>query len=149
MVISLQNKHLCHSAQQTKQHTSNIRAACNFHLARKNERITIDCDECSTYWQYKAIAKKTLPPSFVTSWITLRKISLWKSNQYPDPIFFKNWIFKSNPDPKKSQVSDRISNLDPVHAHLCWQLGFLTNLASNRKCGLLHLGHAEALNNII
>ena len=56
-------------------------------------RITIDCDECSTYWQYENTAKKTLPPSFVTSWITLRKISLQKSNQHPDPAwsnFFKN-----------------------------------------------------------
>ena len=33
--------------------------------------------------------------------------------------FFQKWISKSNPDPKKLQASCRISNLDPVHAHLC------------------------------
>jgi len=44
------------------QHTSNIRAAHYFHLARKiNDevtRITIDCDECSTYCQYKKHSKE-------------------------------------------------------------------------------------------
>jgi len=67
----------------------------------KITRIIIDCDECNTYWQnnfdffvnIKTIAKKTLPPSFVTSWITLREIVIeikhitWSC---PDPIFFKN-----------------------------------------------------------
>jgi len=34
---------------------------------------------------------------------------------------FQKWI--SNPDPKKSQVSCRISNPDPVHAHFWWRVG--------------------------
>jgi len=46
----------------TKQHTSNIRAAHYFHLVGKNNdevtRITIGCDECSTYWQYKKHTKE-------------------------------------------------------------------------------------------
>jgi len=33
---SLHNTHVCHSAQQTKQHTSNIKAAHYFHLAGQN-----------------------------------------------------------------------------------------------------------------
>jgi len=33
--ISPHNTHICHSAQQTKQHTSNIRAAHYFHLPGK------------------------------------------------------------------------------------------------------------------
>jgi len=42
----------------------------------------------------KNIAKKTLPRLFVTCWITLRKISLYKSNQYPDPVLIQ--FFKMN-----------------------------------------------------
>ena len=34
--------------------------------------------------------------------------------------FFQKQISKSNPDPKKLQVSCRTSNPDPVHAHLCY-----------------------------
>jgi len=46
--------HTYESAQQTKQHTSNIRAAYYFHFAGKKfaincTRITTDCNECSTY----------------------------------------------------------------------------------------------------
>ena len=77
----------------------------------------------------KIIAKKTQPLSFVTSWITLRKISLSKSNKYPDPVliqFFSTIIIQIQSWPKKSEVPYRISRPDPVHAHLgCarWILG--------------------------
>jgi len=67
------------SAQQTKQHTSNIRAVYYFPLRQKKKfdkvtRIIIHCEECNTYRQnyfdffkYKTIVKKTLAQSFVTS----------------------------------------------------------------------------------
>jgi len=85
-------------------------------------RITIDCDECSTYWQNKKQSKNTatiicdiLNHSEENFVIEIKPIS-WSC---PVPIFFQKWISKSNPDPKKSQVSCKMSNPDPVHAHLC------------------------------
>jgi len=71
--------------------------------------------ECSTYWQYKNHSKENtdtiicdiLNHSQENFVIEIKPIT-WSN-------FFQKWISKSNPDPKKSQVSCMISN--PVHAH--------------------------------
>jgi len=73
----------------------------------------------------KITAKKTTGPSFVTS---SGLESLSGKFRYRNPknililiqFYSKKEIYKSDPDPKKSQVSCRISNPDPVHAHLCY-----------------------------
>jgi len=84
--ISLHNTHICRPLTQlnkTKEHTSNIRAAYYFHLARKYllwsntnyHRLwwvqRIPAKSFSFFVNIKIIAKKTTAPSFVTSWITL------------------------------------------------------------------------------
>jgi len=73
--ISLHNTHTCHSAQQTKQHASNIRAAYYFYLAGKNYWWS-NTNYHWLWWVQRMQTKKTLPRLFVTFWITLRKISL-------------------------------------------------------------------------
>ena len=99
--ITLHNTHM--SLSTTKQQTTIIKVAYNFHFAGttytiKQHEISLNMMSAAHYDKtisifcvsIKPIAKKTLLPSFVTSSITLREISLQKSNKYPDPIFFKN-----------------------------------------------------------
>jgi len=60
ILIRLHNTHICHSAQQTKQHTSTAALQYKSSLLlplrgkktyNKITRIIVDCDECSTNWQ--------------------------------------------------------------------------------------------------
>jgi len=54
----------------------------------------------NSFWFFvkKSILVKnttSLPPSFVTSWITFRKVSLHKSNKYTDPVLIQFFSKKS------------------------------------------------------
>jgi len=119
--ISLHNTHTCHSAQQTKQHASNIRAAYYFYLAGKNYWWS----NTNYHWLWWVQRMQTKKHCHDYLW---HFESLWGKFRYRNQTnililswsnFFQKWISKSNPDPKKSQVSCRISNPDPGHAHLC------------------------------
>jgi len=97
---------ICHSAQQTKQHTSNIRAAYYFHLAGKNQRWS----NTNYFWLVMSAAhtdnecKKHSEENTATIICDILNHSQEKFVIEIKPMswsnFFQKWTSKSNPDRK-------------------------------------------------